>query len=95
MSHYNEHVQVKKCGNTIASTMMGFFFLLEERLQKKRDVVLVWLDFVCFVDTGSPFVVQTGLEFLILQPQLLQGWDYRYAPLYPVSNSKLQKYVAN
>jgi hypothetical protein len=33
-----------------------------------------------FVETGSHFVAQTGLELVILLPLPLKCWDYRCVP---------------
>jgi hypothetical protein len=38
-----------------------------------------------FLDTGSPYVAQAGLELLILLSQLPKCWDYRCVPAYLVN----------
>jgi hypothetical protein len=36
--------------------------------------------FFFFLETGSHYVVQAGLELMLLLAQLPQCWEYRYAP---------------
>jgi hypothetical protein len=39
--------------------------------------------FVLFFEIGSCYVPQTGLKVIILLPQSLKCWDYRYVPPCP------------
>jgi hypothetical protein len=53
------------------------------KIEPQYSIVGFW--FFCFFETGSPYVAQAGLKFMILLPQPPECWDYRCVAPHPFS----------